>query len=96
MNDEALKDFKNHHMMIKNRESLDVTGIKKIECLNTNEFILETVLGQMVISGKDLEMTSLNIEAGELSISGYVNSITYADKPRIKEKKENIFAKLFK
>ena len=42
MNDEALKDFKNHHMMIKNRESLDVTGIKKIECLNTNEFILET------------------------------------------------------
>ena len=73
-----------------------MTGIKKIECLNTNEFILETVLGQMVISGRDLEMTSLNIEAGELSISGYVNSITYTDKPRIKEKKENIFAKLFK
>ena len=50
----------------------------------------------MVISGRDLEMTSLNIEAGELSISGYVNSITYTDKPRKKEKKENIFAKLFK
>lgn len=96
MNDEALKDLKNHHMMIKNRESLDVTGIKKIECLNTNEFVLETVLGAMVITGKNLEMTSLNIEAGELSIAGYVDSIAYSDKVVSKEKKENFLAKLFK
>lgn len=93
MNDEALKE---HQMVLANRESLDVTGIKKIECLNPSEFVLETVLGSVVIAGRNLEMKNLNIEAGELSITGYVNSVTYTEKKAAQEKKENILTKLFK
>ncbi len=93
---EEIKDFKNHHMMIKNRESLDVTGIKKIQCLNSDEFVLETILGMMTIEGTNLEMVNLNIESGELSVTGYVNSITYANAKDPKVKKENVLTKLFK
>lgn len=90
-------EFKNHHVMVKNRESLDVTGIKKIESLNSKEFILETILGYMTILGDNLEMINLNTQTGELNITGYVNSIVYHDKLNSSEKKkESILTKLFK
>lgn len=83
-------------MMVKNCESLDVTGIKRIESLNQEQFILETILGMMTIQGKNLEMVNLNIESGELSVTGYVNSITYENAKTESSKKENILTKLFK
>lgn len=90
-------DLKNHHVMVKNRESLDVTGIKKIESLNAKEFILETVLGYMTIEGDNLEMINLNTNSGELNIKGYVNTIKYHEKLGTTDaKKESFFTKLFK
>lgn len=86
-------------IVVKNREDMLITGIKKIECLNTNEFVLDTVLGNVNVKGKNLEMTSLNIDSGELSISGYIDSIAYDSIEKNQEKntkKENFLNKLFK
>lgn len=90
------KELKDHQLTLKNREFLEITGIKKIECLNPTEFVLETILGTVIITGRDLEMASLNISSGELNIKGYVNSVNYQEKKEVKEKKENVFTKLFK
>ncbi len=68
-----------HQMMVRNRESLDITGVKKIESLNQDEFVLETVMGFMSILGNGLEMKNVNIDKGEMSIQGYVTCIEYFD-----------------
>ncbi len=68
-----------HHMMMRNRESLDITGVKKIESINKEEFVLETIMGFVSILGENLEMKNVNIDKGEMSINGYVMAIEYLD-----------------
>lgn len=86
-----------HHMLIRDRKMMEITGIKKLESLNSEEFVLETTLGYMTISGNDLEMINLNMEKGEISLSGYVTKIEYYDYQEGKEANQKGFlSKLFK
>lgn len=95
MNTKSSEEFKEQNIVLKNRKTLEITGVKKIESLNPFEFIIYTVLGKMVVRGKDLEMQALDIDNGNLSITGLVRSIEYIEK--IEHKKEKGFvSKLFK
>ena len=89
-------NLKNHHMMIRNRESLEITGIKKLESLNSDEFVLETILGYMTISGQNLEMINFSIEKGDILISGYVTKVEYFDHQDTVTTPKGFFSKLFK
>ncbi len=70
---------KKHHIVMRNRESMDLTGVIRIDSLNDMEFILQTIMGYVAIRGRELEMKSVNIDKGELSITGFVTSIEYFD-----------------
>jgi sporulation protein YabP len=87
---------KKHHMMIRDRKSLEISGVKKLESLNSEEFVLETVLGYMTISGQDLEMINLSIDKGEILISGYVTKIEYYDHQDAQDTPKGFLSKLFK
>lgn len=87
---------KSHHMLVRDRKSMEISGVKKLESLNSEEFVLETSLGYMTISGQDLEMTNLNIDRGEIAISGYVTKIEYYDHQEEKGTQKGFFNKLFK
>lgn len=89
-------NLKNHHMMIRNRESLEITGVKKIESLNSEEFVLETILGYMTISGQNLEMINFSVEKGEILLSGYVTKVEYFDHQETSNAPKGFFKKLFK
>jgi len=94
-------DLKFHHMMINNRENLEVTGIKKIESINEKIFVLESIMGYLTLEGESLEVINLNIEKGELSLRGTINSISYNNDttkvPKaVPKKNESFLSKLFK
>lgn len=89
------EDFKEQNVFLKNRKNLEITGVKKLESLNPLEFVLYTVLGKMVIRGKDLEMLSLDIDHGKLEIIGNVRIIEYIEKLETKKEK-GFVSKLFK
>lgn len=91
-----MNDNKNHHMMIRNRNSVELTGINKIESVNKNEFLLETSMGKMIIYGNDLEITLLDVDKGNLNIKGYVSAIEYDDHNYDGAKKKSFMAKIFK
>lgn len=87
---------KSHHMLVRDRKSMEISGVKKLESLNSEEFVLETSLGYMTISGVDLEMTNLNIDKGDIAISGYVTKIEYYDHQDEKTTNKGFFNKMFK
>jgi len=93
---EANTNIKNHHMMIRDRKSLETTGVKKIESLNSEEFVLETILGYMTISGQDLEMINFSVDKGEIVIAGYVTKVEYYDHQDNINAPKGFFSKLFK
>ncbi|XMB67894.1 sporulation protein YabP [Mycoplasmatota bacterium zrk1] len=83
-----------HQLFLKDRKSLEITGVKKIESLNEEEFIVETELGLMSILGRELEMRNLDVDKGELQIKGYITMIEYKDHQVSASK--SMFSKLFK
>ena len=95
MQSEIRKEIKPHDIILKSRKKVELTGIKKISSLNENEFILETTLGKVLISGDSLTMLNLELEKGNLEITGNIDKIEYLSTEQTKEKK-GIFSKLFK
>ena len=82
---------------VSSRKKIRLTGVKKIFSLNEEEFNIETTLGIIQIKGINLSMTDLNLEKGLLEIIGLMNEIKYLEKEiKNKDKKENIFRKIFK
>ena len=85
-----------HTVNMQERKSIIITGCKKIENFDNEEFLLETNMGFINIKGTDLEIIKLDTYQGNVSIKGKVNSFSYKDTINKKEKEESVFSKLFK
>ena len=86
----------NHSINIVERKNILVTGVKKIESFDNEEFLMETVMGYLVIKGEDLELLKLDTLQGNVSIKGLVKSFAYVDDTTKKEKETSIISRLFK
>lgn len=84
----------NHGITLSERNSLLVSGVKKIENFDEEEFLMETTMGLLTIKGSGLELIKLDTLQGNVSIKGNINSIEYNEKQ--KEKDSRIFSRLFK
>ena len=86
----------NHGISLAERKNIVITGVKKIDSFDSEEFLLETSMGYLVIKGTDLELVKLDTMQGNVSIKGLVISYTYVDDHKTKDKENSIFNRLFK
>ena len=85
-----------HGVSIGERKNVLVTGVKKIESFDNEEFLMDTTLGFLVIKGNGLEIIKLDTYQGNVSIKGTVDSLSYVSKDTKKDKEETFLGKLFK
>ena len=76
----------NHGLSISERKNIVVSGVKKIESFDSEEFLMETTLGFLVIKGSELEIIKLDTYQGNVSIKGRIDSLMYLDNVNKKEK----------
>ena len=76
-----------------NKEELKITGVNKINSLDSKHFNLDTVLGNLKVSGQNLEMNQLDSVNKILLIKGEIDSISYKNENK---NKDNVIKKLFK
>ena len=69
----------NHEIAIKNRETLDVTGVLEVLAFDEESVMMETSCGLLMIKGQGIHMGKLDLTSGDVSIQGMVDSITYSD-----------------
>ena len=86
----------NHGISLFERKNLVITGVKKIDNFDNLQFVLETLMGYMIIKGEELELVKLDTLQGNVTIKGFVSSINYADDSSKKNKEESFFSRLFK
>lgn len=84
-----------HDIIMRGRRLLDITGVKQVESFDSEEFLLETVMGFLTIRGQNLQMKNLDVEKGIVSIKGKVYEMAYIDEYQ-SEKAKGFFSKLFK
>ena len=85
-----------HGVSIAERKNILVTGVKKIESFDNEEFMMDTTLGFLVIKGNGLEIIKLESYQGNVSIKGQVDSLSYMDSSLKKDKDNSFISKLFK
>lgn len=85
----------NNIISINERKSIVITGVKKIESFDNEEFLLNTNLGTILLKGSGLEIIKLDTLEGNVSIKGKIDSLQYLDSIE-KNKESGIFNKLFK
>lgn len=96
---EAKKEIKieekKSNMILENRKRLSLTGIIEVISFNENVIMLNTCLGAMTIKGEGLRMNKLDVQNGDVIITGTINSCIYSGS-EIKKDNESILRKLFK
>ena len=83
-----------HQLQINERKQIMLTGIKKINSFDNEEFLMESVMGMILLKGSELEIVKLDTHEGNVSIKGKIDSFTYMDDN--KKREESFLAKLFK
>lgn len=85
---------KEHHIKLNNRKELEIVGVKEIDSFDNEEFLLETVLGYLIVRGHNLQLLNLDVEEGIVHIKGKVYDLAYLDEQQGKAK--GFISKLFK
>lgn len=77
---------KQHTIEITNRKMIVITGIKTIDSFDSKEFLIDTDLGYLHISGSNLTLDRLDTNGGEIIIKGDVNALNYvSSSTKVKE-----------
>ncbi|MFC7061772.1 sporulation protein YabP [Halobacillus seohaensis] len=84
-----------HNVKVWNRRNLEISGVKEVDSFDSEEFLLQTSMGYLVIRGENLQMKNLNVDEGEVAIKGRVFEMTYLDENH-GDKAKGLFSKLFK
>jgi len=66
-----------HNIIMENRNSLTVSGISDVDSFDEQTVVLITSMGELTVKGEELHMNNLNLEMGEISLSGSIDSLTY-------------------
>lgn len=93
--DKELSSF-SHSVSIIERKNILITGVKKVDSFDNEEFLVETIMGYLVLKGHDLELVKLDTLQGSVTIKGLVDSFDYVEEDNKKEKEGSIISRLFK
>lgn len=95
--DDTINNY-NHGITLVERKNLIVTGVKKIENFDDEEFLMETSMGFLIVKGEELELIKLDTIKGNVSIKGTIKGLNYIEdiKNKEKNKEQSIFNRLFK
>lgn len=84
-----------HRLVLQNRSSGSITGIADVVSFDDSAIVLDTDMGLLTIRGKDLHVSRLTLEKGEVDIQGQVESMAYSSNESFRKSGESFLARLF-
>ena len=82
-----------HLITLSERRMLSVSGVQDVDSFDEMTIVIYTDLGELTVKGNGLHITRLNIETGDLTLDGTVESLTYTD---VRNRSGGFFGKLFR
>ncbi|SHK04247.1 sporulation protein YabP [Clostridium cavendishii DSM 21758] len=84
------------NLSLENRKKLNLTGVIEVLSFDDEKILLNTVLGMLTVKGEGLKMNKLDVQNGDVIISGNVSYIVYSGSEIKKKQKQSLFSRLFK
>lgn len=85
-----------HSFSLKNRRELTLTGVTDVVSFDSGEVFLETSEGMLMIKGRELHMSHLTVEKGEVRVDGQIDSLVYSDSHKAAKQAGKLVGRLFK
>ncbi len=79
MQQEKNPNTKPHNLIMENRKGLTVNGVTHVESFDEQTVILQTNMGQLTVKGHNFHLDQLNIDTGDVGITGNIYGIMYTD-----------------
>lgn len=93
---EEKKEIRPHSCLMSNRSSVALTGVREVVSFDENQVIIDTDLGLLTIKGKDLHVSRLTVEKGELDVDGTVDMLAYSSNEAYRKERQSLFARIFR
>lgn len=94
MDNANVYDSTKHEVKVIDRSLIYLSGIDKIISFDSEEFLMESIMGIILLKGENLEIVKLDTHDGRVSIKGIIHSMIYDDGK--KKEGETLLGKLFK
>ena len=83
-----------HTIQMEEREKIRIGGVLEALSFDEEGIMMETTCGLLLLKGQGLHVGRLDLEAGEVTVDGMIQSITYSDGTFTE--KHSLFGKLFR
>ena len=60
--------IRDHACRLENRNAASLTGVREVVSFDENQVVMDTDMGLLTIKGKDLHVSRLTVEKGELEV----------------------------
>ena len=87
--------IRDHACRLENRNAASLTGVREVVSFDENQVVMDTDMGLLTIKGKDLHVSRLTVEKGELEVEGQVDSLAYSSNESYRKTGQSILARLF-
>lgn len=85
-----------HNVIMENRTKVSVSGVDDVESFNEDEIVLHTEnRGVLILKGADLHINKLNVDSGDVNITGEIDSMEYVENS-LKTKGPGLFGRMFR
>ena len=81
--------------MLERQKGGTITGIREVISFDEKEILLNTEEGKLDIKGEALHVKHLDLESGEISLEGRIDSLSYPGRKKDK-KEESLLKRLFR
>ncbi len=68
-----------HRLNLESRNKLSVSGVTDMGSFDESAAVMETAQGTLIVRGGNLHVEKLNLEAGEVTLTGQVDSLVYEE-----------------
>lgn len=73
------KKASDHRVMIDNRKKLTITGVTDTDKFDEGSVLLYSSMGEIIVKGRDLRVSGLSVESGEMTVEGEIGAVIYGD-----------------
>ena len=87
--------IRDHACRLGNRNAASLTGVREVVSFDENQVVMDTDMGLLTIKGKDLHVSRLTVEKGEMEVEGQIDSLTYSSNEAYRKAGQSILARLF-
>ena len=85
-----------HACLLQNRAAANLTGVREVVSFDENQVVMDTDLGLLTLKGKDLHVSRLSVEKGEVDVTGTVDSMAYSSNEAYRKAGQSFFVRLFR